>query len=109
MTPFLRGLVQAVAESFDLPEPILEIGSYLVPGQERLADLRPFFPGREFIGIDSRAGPGVDFVANVESLPQHDQTVGTVLALSTFEHVPQFWKGFAEVARVLRPGGAFLV
>src|SRR5437868_5771113 len=108
MTPFLRRLVQAVAESFDLPEPILEIGSYLVPGQEAVADLRSLFPGREYIGIDQRPGPGVDLVADVEALPQHDQSVGTVLALSTFEHVPQFWKGFAEVARVLRLGGAFL-
>jgi SAM-dependent methyltransferase len=109
MNSFLRGVVRAAVETFDLPEPILEIGSYLVPGQERLADLRPLFPGREFVGIDNRPGPGVDVVADVENLPHLDQSVGTVLAISTFEHVPCFWKGFAEVARVLRPGGAFLI
>jgi SAM-dependent methyltransferase len=109
MNLFLRGMVRAVAESFDLPEPILEVGSYLIAGQEEIADLRPLFPGREYVGIDNRPGPGVDVVADVTCLPHLDQSVGTVVAISTFEHVPQFWKGFAEVARVLKPGGAFLI
>ena len=30
MTPFLHGMVRAVAESFDLPAPILEVGAYQV-------------------------------------------------------------------------------
>jgi ubiquinone/menaquinone biosynthesis C-methylase UbiE len=55
-----------------------------------------------------RPGPGVDLVADVEALPQADGSVGTVLALSTFEHVPHFWRGMAEVQRVLRPDGALL-
>jgi SAM-dependent methyltransferase len=109
MNPFLRGLVRAVAESFDLPEPILEIGSYLVEGQKEVADLRPLFPNREYVGLDNRPGPGVDVVADVTNLPYLDQSIGTVVAVSTFEHVPCFWKGFEEVARVLRPGGAFLI
>jgi SAM-dependent methyltransferase len=109
MNPFLRGVVRAVAESFDLPEPILEIGSYQVPGQEAIGELRPLFPGREYVGVDARPGPGVDLVADVECLPCDDRSVGTVVAVSTFEHVPRFWKGFEEVARVLRPGGALVV
>ncbi len=108
MNSFLRGVVQAVAETFTLPEPILEIGSYQVSGQEGL-DLRSLFPGREYVGLDVRPGPGVDMVGDVEKLPQLDGSVGTVLALCTFEHVRHFWKGFEEVRRVLRPGGAFLV
>ena len=109
MNPFLHGVARAVAQSFELPEPILEIGSYQVLGQEAVGDLRPLFAGSEYIGVDNRPGPGVDLVADVECLPCEDSSVGTVMALSTFEHVPRFWKGFAEVARVLRPGGAFLV
>jgi SAM-dependent methyltransferase len=38
-----------------------------------------------------------------------DNSVGTVIALNLFEHVRCFWKGFDEVYRVLRPGGAFFV
>jgi SAM-dependent methyltransferase len=109
MNLFLRGLVRAVAETFALPGPILEVGSYRVRGQEDLADLRCFFPGREYVGLDVRPGPGVDVIGDVEELPYPDGSVGTVLALSTFEHVRQFWRGFAEVRRILRPDGALLV
>jgi SAM-dependent methyltransferase len=109
MNRFLHGVARAVAESFDLPGPILEIGSYQVPGQEALADLRALFPGRDYVGLDVRPGPGVDLVADVEALPQADGSVGTVIAMNTFEHVPRFWRGFAEVRRVLRPDGALLV
>lgn len=109
MNRFLHGVARAVAETFDLPGPILEIGAYQVPGQEDLADLRPFFPGREYLGLDAQPGRGVDEVADVEDLPFDDASVGTVLAFSTFEHVPRFWKGFAEIERVLRPDGALVV
>jgi SAM-dependent methyltransferase len=109
MNAFLHGLARAVAETFSLPGPILEIGSYQVPGQEEIGNLRPYFAGRTYLGLDMRPGPGVDLVADVEALPQPDGSVGTVLALSTFEHVPHFWRGFQEVRRVLRPDGALLV
>jgi SAM-dependent methyltransferase len=109
MNLFMRGLVRSVAETFDLPGPVLEIGSFQVAGQEDIADLRPFFPGRGYVGLDVRAGRGVDLLADVERLPQADASVGTVLALGTFEHVPHFWRGFAEIERVLRPDGVLLV
>jgi SAM-dependent methyltransferase len=109
MNQFLRGVVRAMVESFDLPGPVLEVGSYQVAGQEELIDLRGLFPGREYTGVDFRPGPGVDLVANVESLPLPSASVGTVLAFNVFEHVKRFWKGFDEVARVLRPDGVFLV
>jgi SAM-dependent methyltransferase len=109
MNQFLRGVIRAAAESFHLPEPILEIGSYQVEGQADLVDLRALFPGRAYTGVDFRPGPGVDLVADVEALPFQDASVGTVLAMSTFEHVRHFWRGFEEVGRVLRPDGVFVV
>lgn len=109
MTPFLRGMTQATIESFHLPEPILEIGSFQVPGQESLINLRSLFQGREYIGLDMRPGPGVDLVGDVEKLDLPDGSIGTVVAMSAFEHVPHFWRGFDEVFRVLRRDGAFLV
>jgi len=45
----------------------------------------------------------------VESLSQEDGSVGTVIAMNTFEHVPRFWRGFDEIHRVLRPDGVLLV
>lgn len=109
MNTLLRGVVRAVAETFELPGPVLEVGSYQVEEQEAIADLRSLFPGREYVGLDMRPGPGVDVVGEVEALPQADASVGTVLALETFEHVRRFWKGFDEVRRVLRSDGALLV
>lgn len=109
MNQFLHGVIRAIAESFHLPEPILELGSYQVEGQTDLINLRGLFPGRAYTGVDFRAGPGVDCVANVEALPQKSASVGTVIALSTFEHVQRFWVGFEEAARVLRPDGVLIV
>jgi SAM-dependent methyltransferase len=109
MNHFLHGVARAIAETFDLPEPILEIGSFQVSGQEQIADLRGLFPSKEYLGMDIRPGPGVDLVGDVEALPNADQSVGTVIAMNTFEHVPRFWRGFEEIRRVLRPHGALLV
>jgi len=109
MNQFLNGVARAVAESFDLPDPILEVGSYQVSGQEEIADLRCLFAGRAYVGVDMRPGPGVDQVADVESLPFASGSIGTVIAMNTFEHVPRFWRGFEEIYRVLRPDGALLI
>jgi len=109
MNLFLHGLARAVAETFALPGPVLEIGSFQVPGQEALGNLRPYFAGRTYLGMDMRPGLGVDMVGDVENIPRARGSVGTVVALSTFEHVPHFWKGFEEVHRVLRPDGALVV
>jgi SAM-dependent methyltransferase len=109
MNHFIHGVARAISETFDVPRPILEIGSYQVQGQEGIADLRTLFPGRGYRGIDMRPGPGVDCVANVEKLPQESASVGTVLALNTFEHVKHFWRGLDEVRRVLRPDGVLIL
>jgi SAM-dependent methyltransferase len=109
MNHLLHGVVRAIAETFPLAGPILEIGSFQVSGQESIGDLRPLFPGREYIGVDFRPGPGVDCVASVENLPQADASVGAVIACNTFEHVRCFWRGFEEIHRVLRPDGVVLI
>jgi SAM-dependent methyltransferase len=109
MNHFIHGVARAIVETFELPEPIVEIGSYQVEGQERLANLRSLLPGKQYLGIDMRPGPGVDCIANVEALPQKSASVGTVLALNTFEHVKCFWRGLDELHRVLRPDGVLVL
>src|SRR5436305_5712706 len=109
MNRFLFGVARAVTETFTLPEPIVEIGSYRVEGQSDAIHLRNLFPGRDYTGVDMRVGPGVDCVANVEKLPQATGSVGTVISMSTFEHVRRLRKGFDEVRRVLRPDGVLVV
>jgi len=57
------------------------------------------FPRKKYLGMDFRTGPGVNITANVEQLPLADNSVGTIIAISTFEHVRHFWKGFAFMVR----------
>jgi SAM-dependent methyltransferase len=109
MNQFQHGLARSLVETFDIPEPILELGSYQVEGQDEYSDLRSLFPGKHYVGLDMRPGPGVDVVGNVDQLPQPDGSVGTVIALNLFEHVTCFWRGFAEIERVLRPDGVLFV
>ncbi|HEV8132754.1 MAG TPA: methyltransferase domain-containing protein, partial [Acidobacteriota bacterium] len=68
-----------------------------------------YFPGKQYIGMDMRTGPGVDSIENVEELRRDSETVGTVIALNVFEHVERFWRGFEEVQRILRRDGLLLV
>ena len=78
MNQFIHGVVRAVAESFALPDPILEIGSYQVAGQQAVANLRPLFVGRPYVGIDVRPGPGVDREVLALVRPGDDREVGEV-------------------------------
>lgn len=109
MTPFLRGMIEATVTTFQLPAPVLEIGSYHVAGQEDLIDLRQLFPNQPYVGIDMRPGPGVDRVENVERMTLDNHSAGTILALSTFEHVKRFWLGIAELKRIIRPDGVLIL
>jgi len=105
----VKEFVRLVAETLPVPEPIYEFGALQVPGQEGFADLRPLFPGREYVGCDLRPGPGVDRVLDLHHIALPDETAGTVLLLDTLEHVERFWVALEEVRRILRPGGLLLL
>jgi len=47
-------------------------------------------------------------VGDVQSLPFEDGTFDTVVAAWMLYHVPEIDRGLAEIARVLRPGGALV-
>ena len=96
-------------DTFEFPEPIWEIGSYCVPGQEELGNLRGLFVNRQYEGLDIRPGPGVDRVENVERLNTSDNSVGTILCLNTFEHVEDIFAGAGELHRVLKPDGMLVM
>jgi len=82
--------VSMVSEIFDPPQPVVEIGSLQVPGQEGYADLRPFFLNKLYFGIDMCEGLGVDAIADGEQLPIRDATVGTFV-IAELRYVP--WTG----------------
>jgi len=81
----------------------LEIGSREVNGT-----VRHLFD-RSYVGIDWNDGDGVDVVASGHELPINDATFEVVVSTSALEHDPEFWRTLAEVRRVLRPGGYFIL
>lgn len=105
----VRSFVAHAAAAFDLPGPVYEFGSYLVEGQDGLGDLRPLFPGRQYVGCDMRPGPGVDDVQDLAQLALADETAGTVLCVDTLEHVFEARRAVEEMIRVLAPGGVLLI
>jgi SAM-dependent methyltransferase len=90
-------------------EPIYEIGSYRVEGQEEFADLRPFFPGKVYVGCDMRPGLGVDRIEDVHCLKDRAGSVGTVLIFDTLEHVENVHRAMEEIYRILKPGGMVIM
>lgn len=104
----VRAFVEAVAEALPCPGPVVEFGAYRVEGQEALADLRPLFPGRPYLGVDLRAGPGVDRVEDVSAPSFAPGSLGTVLCLETLEHVFEVRRAFDALHRILAPGGLLI-
>lgn len=109
MDRFSYALVHAAARTFDLPEPVVEMGSRQVGDYPDAWDLRSLFPSRRFIGADLEAGKGVDRVENVERLTFRDGEVGALIAVNLFEHVWDIRAGFAEAGRVVRSDGVAVV
>lgn len=110
MTPDIRAWVERCAGALPDSGPVIEVGSLWVEGGggQALADMRPLFPGRPYLGVDVRGGPGVDMEADGEALPLPDEAFGLALCLDTVEHVKHPWRAYNELWRVLRPGGWLL-
>jgi SAM-dependent methyltransferase len=80
---------------------VLDVGSMDVNGT-----LRPFALGETYIGCDVERGPGVDIVLiDPYTLPFDADRFDVVVSTSCLEHDEFFWLTFAEMARVVRPGG----
>ena len=89
---------------------VLEVGSKSHHEQDTYRDL---FPSEtyDYTGLDIEAGRNVDIVpANPFVWNEIDDcSFDLCVSGQTFEHNPYFWITFAEIARVLRPGGLALV
>lgn len=109
MRQFVRDFMTEAIEQLPMADPIVEIGSRPASGQEDIADLRPMLAGHDFIGTDIQEGPGVDRIEDIHKLTFQDDSVGTVLALDTVEHVADPIRGLQEVHRVLAPGGVVVI
>lgn len=107
--PSIHRLVGVFARTIALEDPIYEFGALQVPGQEQIADLRPHFPGRRYIGTDMREGRGVDRVLDLQALDLESGSVGTAIMIDTLEHVEDPRAALGEVDRVLADGGVVLM
>ena len=105
----VRTFCRICAETLDLPEPIYEFGSFCYKDQYELANIRPFFAGKNFVGCDIRDGLNVDRIENLESLTLKDKSIGTAIVLETMEHVENIQKAFSELGRVVKDGGVLIV
>jgi SAM-dependent methyltransferase len=90
---------------------VLEVGSKVHHQQDTYRDL---FDDAVFAytGLDIEAGPNVDVVPANPFVWNElaSSTFDLCISGQTFEHNPYFWITFAEIARVLVPGGlAFVV
>ncbi|MFX1593131.1 MAG: methyltransferase domain-containing protein [Promethearchaeota archaeon] len=109
MRGLIRSFVKLCAQTLPISEPIYEFGSFQLPGQVGFADLRPLFPGKEYIGADIRNGPGVDIILDLQKLDLLSDSVGTILILDTIEHVEFPRKAIEETYRVLKPQGVLII
>lgn len=109
MRQLVRDFVALCAETIELKQPIYEFGALNVEGQEGFADLREYFPGKEYIGADMREGLGVDVVLDLHSIDLPDETAGTVISVETLEHVRYPEKAVDEMLRVLRSDGELIL
>ena len=109
MRASIRELIKICSETLPFPEPIYEFGSLQVPGQEGFADLRPFFPGKTYVGADTQKGPGVDVVLDLHQIDLPSESAGSVLSLDTFEHVEYPRRSVEEIYRILKPQGIAVI
>jgi len=105
----IKDFVGLCAHHLNLLNPIYEFGSFQVPSQVGFADLRPFFPARDYVGCDIRPGPGVDRIEDIHDIKVSSASVGTVLCMDTLEHVEHPHVAVQEMCRILKPGGICLI
>ncbi len=109
MRKTIKSFISNVAKEYILDGPIYEFGSLQVEGQVGFADLRPFFPGLEYIGADIREGIGVDKILNLHSIELLSESVGCVLCMDTLEHVEYPHIALEEIHRILKPDGITVI
>lgn len=101
--------IAEVARTQDCPGPVYEFGSCRAADPRPISDLRPLFPGREYVGCDIIEGLGVDELRNIYSPELDRESIGTVICAELFEHLKCPRCAAEEVFGVLKPGGIAIV
>lgn len=110
LTPTIEMLLQEIT----VPSKVLEIGFGGGHLAYRLSQM-----GHEIRAIDLSCNavevarnryPGIDFIQmDAAQLDFSPESFNTVVALETIEHIPDSESHFEQVARILVPGGTFII
>ena len=92
---------------------MLDATETYVPGADVRVELGSgggFLPELDpaIVASDIRPIPGLDVVFDAQHAPFRDESVDAVLAMHVIHHIPRIRLFFAELERVLRPGGALV-
>jgi SAM-dependent methyltransferase len=109
MVPVVLDFVRDVADAFTLPEPLVELGARAAEGQEDIVDVRAILGAAEHIGCDIQPGPNVDRIEDIHHLTFADESIGSIVAFETLEHVADPIRAVQEIHRVLKPGGVVAI
>jgi hypothetical protein len=74
---------------------VLEVGSLNINGT-----VRDFFTDCDYTGVDVGEGPGVDVVAEGQTLDYDDESFDTVISAECFEHNPYWLETFVNMRRM---------
>jgi SAM-dependent methyltransferase len=89
---------------------LLEVGSLIVVGQEKIALRHTVEPMvDEYVGLDMREGNGVDVVANAVDMPFPDNSFDTLVSFDMLEHAQWPREVIRECGRVMKPGAYFFL
>lgn len=105
----IKRFVKICSDVLPIIEPIYEFGAMQVAGQEGVADLRPYFNGKEYVGADISEGLGVDVILNLHDIDLPSESVGTIIACDTLEHVEYPRLAINEIRRILKPQGVLIM
>lgn len=83
---------------------VLEVGSLDVNGS-----VRELFTGGEYIGIDLELGKGVDYAVAGQLADFKTASFDAVVSCNCFEHNPYWLETFANMCRMAKPGGLFIL
>jgi SAM-dependent methyltransferase len=89
---------------------VLEVGSYDPDGGFRaLTEQHGGFA--EYVGVDLREGPGIDFVCEAEHLVERfgESSFDLVIAVELLEHVRDWREAVSNLKKVCKPDGAIIV
>ncbi len=99
---YVRRMVRSL--STQPPLRVCEFGSYDVNGS-----VRDLFPAGTYVGVDSRAGPGVDVVADAADWPGDGRPFVLVVCTEVLEHTPRAAEVVRSAYRLLAPGGVLIL